>query len=115
MKQLDWNQLERELANVGDDVEKAVLEGRKEVGARILADARERAPEVTGNLKRSARQRVEGNDVIDEFTADYAATVHEDPNSRGSKFLEDAVKDASKTYADDVAEAARKHMRGGRG
>lgn len=58
----------------------------------IFNASQDDVPVVTGELKASGDVKVSGTKATIEYDADYAAGVHEDPESEGHKFLETNVK-----------------------
>jgi len=90
--------------------------GLRQGAAEILTEAQARVPVVTGHLRDSGHliERADGFDIA--FDAPYGVYVHENPHSRGFKFLEGPTNEA----ADRVphlagAEADRELSRVGRG
>ena len=102
MKKLTFDELAKDLTKIADHTVDAIKLGQERVHFKIANVARARAPFRTGHLRRSGFSTHKHI----AFGADYAATIHENPNSSGYKFLESAIKDASSAYADDVAKAA---------
>lgn len=78
--------------NIKDAVKQLILPKALEtVADKILIEAKNNCPVVTGNLKNSGRIIDEREGKTVAFAADYAYYVHENYNSRGFKFLEKAV------------------------
>ncbi len=82
----------------------------------ILEDARDRAPELSGELKRSGRVKplVRKGSVLETEVAfggvrevDYAIVVHEDPAQRGRKYLELAEKNNRAAVRAKIGENAK--------
>lgn len=79
----------------GDDIirqfQKAADNTEEELLKEILKRSQENVPVKTGRLKESGHIDESTSSVV--YDADYAATVHEDPESNGYKFLESATKE----------------------
>ena len=91
------------LENVSDDIAEDVIEATREVAAEMLAAAQERAPVVSGELRDSGRVVDAQDGAQVEFTAEYAAEVHENPESEGFRFLESVIDERSGALPDDIA------------
>lgn len=85
------------------DVEAGMLDA---MGA-VVDLAKDYVPVVSGELRDSGGVRLAGGDAVGEFTAQYAANVHENPQSEGFGFLERAGDDVAPQIADIVAAKAR--------
>lgn len=89
----------RELDRVTKTVTADALEGTTEAGGQILEIAQQNCPVKTGRLRNSGYVHVLGYEVEIGFSADYAATVHEDTSAGHdtgeAKFLETPFKTAT--------------------
>lgn len=91
------------LASLADDIADAAEEGTVTAMSVVVEEAKARAPEVTGALKRSGRAVNEDGAGVAEFTVQYALNVHENPESEGYRFLESAFDDVARAIPDIVA------------
>lgn len=88
--------LQAYLQRLRTDVPRGAQEGHDIVMAATLSNARPLVPVKTGQLRDSGRIVHRGQETIVEFTAPYAAEVHErtdipHPNGGQAKFLETAA------------------------
>lgn len=79
-----------------DKIAEAAAVGLRKGGRELLRDARERAPEDDGDLKKSARLRQDGLEATVKFTAPHSWLQHErldyqHPGGGEAKFLENAA------------------------
>lgn len=112
-KDIDATAINAALDKAGDEVRAVALSGLQAGGRRILADAQDKAPQDTGELRGSGRSRLDPANVraqID-FTSPYAVIQHEAINIRhgvgGAKFLERALADQADAALEDVARSIR--------
>lgn len=81
----------------GDDflmkLNAAAKEALDEAADQVLDNADEKVPVVTGELKNSRTKDGNETEVVFGYDKDYAPEVHENPNSTGYKFLEQAVQE----------------------
>lgn len=84
---------------------------------RLLKESQAVCPVRTGYLKSTGEIEVNENEVIVKYTADYAIYVHENPNGKGYKFLENTAdrlrSEFVEEYKNDVVEEIKKSIRGG--
>lgn len=105
------NDVFRELDKVTRTVTADALQGATEAGGQILEIAQRNCPVKTGRLKNSGYVHVLGYEVEIGFTADYAATVHEDTSASHdtgeAKFLETPFKTAPQILPEAIVRKAR--------
>ena len=87
------------------DVTAGAAEGEKVVAKDVLEWSQATGPVISGALKASGK--TDGG--VTEYTADHAEGVHENPNGRGYKFLENALK-ATKDPMGKIAAAVKKEI-----
>jgi hypothetical protein len=82
---------------------------------KLLSESQKVCPVKTGHLKSTGKVEVKENEVIVEYTADYAIDVHENPKSKGYKWLETTADNLKnelvQDYANDVSEYIKKSIR----
>ena len=81
----------------GDDFLKklnaAAKEALSEAADQVLDNADTKVPVVTGELKNSRTRDGDETVVVFGYDKEYAPIVHENPNSTGYKFLEQAIQE----------------------
>lgn len=81
----------------GDDFLKklnaAAKEALDEAADQVLDNADGKVPVVTGELKNSRTKDGDDTVVVFGYDKEYAPIVHENPNSTGYKFLEQALQE----------------------
>ena len=81
----------------GDDFLKklnaAAKEALDEAADQVLDNADGKVPVVTGELKNSRTKDGDDTEVVFGYDKEYAPIVHENPNSTGYKFLEQAIQE----------------------
>ena len=78
-------------------------ENIKEAANTCLEDTNKIVPVVTGDLKRSGKVvEVSQNEIDVVYDSDHALIVHENPYSRGYKFLEKTVDENLKKYIEII-------------
>lgn len=97
------------------DIKGKSIEGLIAAGLIIEADAKRKAPVLTGNLRASGFSRKDPTDpeVVEVgFNAAYAIFVHEDLEAHHTngeaKFLENAVKENSQRIVDIITSRAKR-------
>ena len=91
--------------------EKEFLDAMLEEATGVLELAKANAPVRTGRLKRSGRVKKAGTRFEISFTAPYAGKVHENPSSRGYKFLQNAFFTRGSLTARNVAAKLRARIK----
>ncbi len=76
---------------IAEEIISGAIINQIKAAEELLNDANEIVPVVTGNLKDSGRVESNGNSVKVIYDADYAMYVHENPNGRGYKWLENTM------------------------
>lgn len=82
------------LANIEatqQSLQQGAEEGLRVAAEQVLSIAESNAPIVTGELVSSGFIDLSDSEAAVGFSADHAAMVHENPNSSGFKFLENAI------------------------
>lgn len=70
------------------ELTKQTQNNMKKAAQELLKDSKSCIPVVTGELAKSGKVVGDVNHIEVKFDADHALTVHENPRSKGHKFLE---------------------------
>ena len=79
------------MSDVNAVLEQAAAAAIEVVAREVFEYAQQNVPVSSGNLKNSGSLSLEDARALIAYTAGYASNVHENPNSRGYKFLEQAM------------------------